>query len=136
MKLTRTQAWILLALTVVAVACCIFKPSIDRSYDKPTVDTLATHGIASASWYGKFFHGRTTRYGEVYDMNGLTTACNHLPYNTRLLVTNMANNKSVVVRVTDTGAFRKVYLDLSRAAFMAIADTGAGIITVEIRILK
>jgi hypothetical protein len=73
MKLTRTQALTWLALTVVGVACCIFKPSIDRSYDKPTVDTLATverildGGDLKQRWPGA---GKTMlRMSRVFEIN-------------------------------------------------------------------
>ncbi len=132
------SAWVTTWMLMAALGslCALIKPPFDKTLSPAPVDTLALHGITDASWYGRYFHGRTTRYGERYDMDGLTCACNRLPYNTRLLVTNMANNKSVVVRVNDTGAFKKVYLDLSRAAFAAIADTNTGIITVEVRIIN
>ncbi|CAK7020260.1 MAG: Endolytic peptidoglycan transglycosylase RlpA [Desulfovibrio sp.] len=63
----------------------------------------AEEGIAS--WYGKDFHGKTTANGEVYDMYGMTAAHKILPFGTKLRVTNLDNNKSIVVRVNDRGPF-------------------------------
>ena len=91
-----------------------------------------------ASYYGAKFHGRKTASGEVFNMNALTCASNTHKIGTRLLVTNLANNKSVVVRVNDTGGFKKYgrTLDLSKGAFSKIADTKLGLIKVKIKELK
>ena len=45
---------------------------------------------ATASWYGKPFHGKLTASGEVYNMNALTAAHNSLPFGTRVEVTNLS----------------------------------------------
>ncbi len=70
-----------------------------------------------ASYYADYFHGRRTASGDRYDRNALTAAHRTLPFGTRLLVTNLANDKSVYVTVTDRGPFgcRRV-IDLSYAA--------------------
>src|SRR5690606_10085243 len=72
--------------------------------------------ICKATWYGDFFHNRLTANGEVYDQWGMTAASNVLPFGTVIRVTNMANGKSVDVRITDRGGFSHC-LDLSRGAF-------------------
>ncbi|OBX78156.1 hypothetical protein A9308_06965 [Moraxella atlantae] len=89
------------------------------------------------SWYGKQFHGRKTASGEVFNQNALTAASNSHKMGSKLKVTNRANGKSVVVRVTDTGGFGKYgrALDLSRGAFSKIADLSAGIAHVDIQAL-
>lgn len=58
-----------------------------------------------ASWYGKDFHGKKTANGEVYDMYAMTAAHKLLPFGTQLRVTNLDNNRSIVVRVNDRGPF-------------------------------
>ena len=60
-----------------------------------------------ASWYGPGFDGRKTSSGEIYDMHSLTAAHNILPINTLVRVTNLSNNKDVVVRINDRGPFVK-----------------------------
>ena len=89
---------------------------------------------ATASWYGPGFHGRKTASGEVFNQYAMTTASNSHKLGTKLRVTNTANGKSVVVRVTDTGEFLKYgrTLDLSYGAFRKIADTKSGVIRVKI----
>lgn len=70
-----------------------------------------------ASWYGKKFHGAKTANGEIYDMHQMTAAHPTLPLPSYAKVTNLANGKSVIVRVNDRGPFlRNRIIDLSYAA--------------------
>ena len=85
------------------------------------VSTMATTGVVS--YYHNKFNGRKTASGEVFSNNKLTAAHRTYPFGTYLKVTNMANGKSVVVKVNDRGPFTKgKELDLSRKAFMDITD--------------
>ncbi|MBS1208280.1 MAG: rlpA [Proteobacteria bacterium] len=69
------------------------------------------------SWYGKKFHGAKTSSGERYDMYGMTAAHPTLPIPSYARVTNLANGRSVVVRVNDRGPFlHGRVIDLSYAA--------------------
>lgn len=90
-----------------------------------------------ASWYGGKFHGRTTASGEKFNKNALTAAHKDLAFGTRCRVTNIANNKSVVVRINDRfpGTKGRV-IDLSEEAFSRIADTRAGVIRVKVEVLE
>lgn len=95
--------------------------------------------IHKASWYGfKPWDGRKTASGEVFRTYGLTTASNTHKMGTRLKVTNVVNGKSVVVRVNDTGGFKKYgrTLDLSYGAFSKISNPKVGVIKVKIEVLK
>src|SRR4051812_30645026 len=58
-----------------------------------------------ASWYGIPYHGRHAADGEIYDMETLVAAHRVLPFNTWLMVTNLANDKAVKVRIIDRGPF-------------------------------
>ena len=70
-----------------------------------------------ASWYGKKFHGQPTSSGEKYDMYAMTAAHPTLPIPSYARVTNIANQKSVVVRINDRGPFHAGrVIDLSYAA--------------------
>lgn len=85
------------------------------------VSTMATTGVVS--YYHNKFNGRKTASGEVFSNNKLTAAHRTYPFGTYLKVTNVANGKSVVVKVNDRGPFTKgKELDLSRKAFMDITD--------------
>lgn len=71
----------------------------------------------TASWYGKKFHGHLTSNGEIYNMYAMSAAHKNLPLPTYLKVSNLANNKSVIVRVNDRGPFHENrIIDLSYSA--------------------
>ncbi len=81
-------------------------------YPIPSSEGYSEKGIAS--WYGKKFHGRKTANGETYNMYGHTAAHKTLPMNTMLLVKNLNNGKSTVVRINDRGPFiRSRIIDLT-----------------------
>ena len=89
----------------------------------------------TASWYGPGFHGKRTANGEVFNQNAMTTASNSHRMGTYLIVTNVTNGKSVKVKVNDTGGFRKYgrTLDLSKGAFIKIANPNQGVIKIKIQ---
>ncbi|MEM7244322.1 MAG: septal ring lytic transglycosylase RlpA family protein [Acidobacteriota bacterium] len=89
-----------------------------------------------ASWYGGKFHGRQTASGEVYDKNGLSAAHQFLPFGTELLVTNLDNGRSLVLKVNDRGPFvGNRILDCSEAAAEALGYRLAGLANVRLEIL-
>jgi rare lipoprotein A len=89
-----------------------------------------------ASWYGGYFHGRTTANGERYDMNGLTAAHRSLPFGTKVRVTNLKNGRSVTVRINDRGPYvGKRIIDLSRGAAQAVNMIRAGVALVRLEVL-
>lgn len=90
----------------------------------------------TASWYGKRFHGRKTANGERYNMHELTAAHKKLPFGTLLEVTNLTNNKRIIVRVNDRGPYagRRV-LDLSYAAAKKLDFVSNGTTKVLARIM-
>ena len=86
-----------------------------------------------ASWYGRRYHGQQTSSGEIYDMYGMTAAHTVLPIPSYVRVTNLQNNKSVVVRVNDRGPFRSDRLiDLSYTAAYKLGVLGGGSAMVEV----
>src|SRR5215470_4364833 len=86
-----------------------------------------------ASWYGPDFHGRTTANGEVFDMNGISAAHPTLPMPSYLRVTNLANGRSIIVRVNDRGPYaRERVVDLSIGAAKALDFYGQGLTRVRI----
>ena len=86
---------------------------------------FAREGVAS--WYGPGFAGRLTANGEIFDPAELTAAHRTLPFNTHLRVTNLANGRSVIVRINDRGPFTGGrIIDLSRAAAERIGMIGSG----------
>jgi rare lipoprotein A len=86
-----------------------------------------------ASWYGKKFHGHLTSNGEIYDMYAMSAAHKNLPLPTYLKVTNLVNNKSVIVRVNDRGPFHQSrIIDLSYSAAYKLDMLKTG--TTEVKI--
>lgn len=87
----------------------------------------------TASWYGKRFHGQKTSSGERYDMYAMTAAHPRLPIPSYARVTNLANGRSVVVRVNDRGPFHSDrIIDLSYAAAYKLGYVGAGSARVQV----
>lgn len=87
----------------------------------------------TASWYGKKFHGHRTSNGETYDMYEMSAAHKSLPLPSYARVTNLDNDRSVVVRVNDRGPFHGDRLiDLSWAAAKKLDFLGNGTARVEV----
>lgn len=81
------------------------------------------------SFYADDFHGKGTAFGETFDMNDITAAHRSLPHNTLVKVTNVANGKTVTVRINDRGPYIDGRnMDLSAGAFGQIASHGTGLI--------
>jgi rare lipoprotein A len=87
-----------------------------------------------ASWYGKKFHGLRTSSGERYDMYKMTAAHRTLPLPSYVRVTNLANSRSVIVKVNDRGPFhseRIMDLSYAAAARLDILKSGTGYMRLE-----
>jgi rare lipoprotein A len=93
-------------------AMCLSSGSTSAQPRSPQADTQAgtptTHHrhwlqFGRASWYGRPFQGQTTASGEPYNMNAMTCAHRSLPLGASVLVTNLRNHRSVLVRVNDRG---------------------------------
>jgi rare lipoprotein A len=87
-----------------------------------------------ASWYGKRFHGGLTSSGERYDMYAMTAAHPTLPVPSYVRVTNVANGRSVVLRVNDRGPFhadRVIDLSYTAALRLGYADAGSALVDIE-----
>lgn len=88
----------------------------------------------TASWYGTKFHGRRTSSGEPFDMYRFTAAHRTLPLPSYVEVTNLANGRTLVVRVNDRGPFKDDRLiDLSYAAAKRLGFADDGTARVEVR---
>jgi rare lipoprotein A len=104
-----------------------------RSYTPMTrIEPYKARGIAT--WYGRRYHGKPTSSGEPYDMYAMTAAHTVLPIPSYVRVTNVANGKSVVVRVNDRGPFigdRLIDLSYTAAHKLGIIGSGSGMVEVE-----
>jgi rare lipoprotein A len=106
--------------------------------DGRTYHTLrSSHGYRErgvASWYGSEFQGRLTSNREPYDMYAMSAAHKTLPLPTYARVTNLANGRSVVVRINDRGPFhadRIIDLSYTAAAKLDILQAGTGLVEVQ-----
>ena len=89
-----------------------------------------------ASWYGRRYHGQPTASGEPYDMYAMTAAHPTLPIPSYARVTNVANGRSVVVRVNDRGPFlQNRVIDLSYTAAAKLGYVEAGSAEVEVDLI-
>jgi rare lipoprotein A len=80
-----------------------------------------------ASWYGEKFHGHQTSNGEVFDMFQVSAAHTSLPIPSFLRVTNLENQRSIIVRVNDRGPFHNDrVIDLSYAAAYKLGFSNQG----------
>ena len=102
-----------------------------RYYVMATSEGYRERGVAS--WYGPNFHAKSTSSGELYDMYAMTAAHKTLPLPCYARVTNLANGRSVVVRINDRGPFvSNRIIDLSYTAAHKLDMTRAGTAFVEV----
>ena len=91
----------------------------------------------TASYYGARHHGKRTASGERFDQHALTAAHRQLPFGTRVLVTNLDNQRTVMVRITDRGPHtRGRLIDVSRAAAEQLGMIGSGTAKVRVQDLE
>jgi len=103
-----------------------------RDYVPQEDDQYATEGLAS--WYGTDFHGRLTANGEVFDMESISAAHPTLPLPSYVRVTNLANKRSIIVRVNDRGPYhgdRVIDLSHKAANLLAFRQNGVARVRVE-----
>lgn len=87
--------------------------------------------IGVASWYGGWHHGRRTASGTRFDMEALTAAHRSLPLGTLVLVENLANGRSIELRITDRGPYvegRIIDLSLAAARRLGLEQRGVGLV--------
>jgi rare lipoprotein A len=116
---------VLVAALLAASACA----TLPRSAGK-------TEEVGVASWYGGEFQGRPTASGEIFETNDMTAAHRTLPFGTHVMVTNLQNDRAVVVRINDRGPFvQGRIIDLSYAAARVLGIVGPGQARVRLEIL-
>jgi rare lipoprotein A len=119
---------LLIAITSLLLSACASQGQVDP-------DGYRAEG--KASYYGARHHGNKTASGERFDQNALTAAHRSLPFGSRVLVTNLRNDKSVVVRINDRGPYSKGRLiDLSHKAAAQIDMLRAGVVPVRVEALE
>lgn len=98
--------------------------------------------IAKASWYSKRSPGinKRTANNEIFDDRAMTAAMWGVPFHQQVKVTNLANGKSIIVRINDRGPHNRFVkqgrgIDLTKAAFDELADLKKGLISVQLELL-
>ncbi|MBN1355204.1 septal ring lytic transglycosylase RlpA family protein [bacterium] len=116
--------------------CCVFLAATGLIFCQCTPRIPGESHTGTASWYGKEFHGRKTASGERFNMYDLTAAHRTLPFGTKVRVTNLDNNRSVVVTINDRGPFVKNrIIDLSYGAARKLGFVKQGLARVRIQLL-
>ena len=93
--------------------------------------------FGTASYYADKFNGRSTYNDEIYDSRKMTAACNVLPMGTWIRVTNLSNNRWVIVKVNDKLHARMTrVVDLSRIAAEKLGYIGKGLTRVKVEVLE
>ena len=102
-----------------------YYPKKDLNYDEKGI----------ASWYGPKFHGKLTANGEIFNQYKLTAAHKTLPIPSAVKVTNLKNNKSLIVRINDRGPFvndRIIDLSYQSAKKLNLLKSGTGFVRVQL----
>ncbi|MGO1247406.1 MAG: septal ring lytic transglycosylase RlpA family protein [Oceanisphaera sp.] len=121
-------------LLLVLLQSCASAPGSAKAFG-PSAVVSTQQG--KASYYGGRFHGRKTASGEVFNKNILTAAHRTLPFGTRVRVTNLKNDKSVVVRINDRGPYAKGrVIDVSEQAARQLKMKHDGVVKVKVERLK
>jgi len=111
---------------------CVHKITAqDNPFSFKKTPTAVLYG--TASFYGGKFNGRKAANGDIFNQQKLTAACNVLPLNTWIKVTNLRNGRSVIVKVIDRlHARMKRVVDLSKSAAQQLGYIGAGLTKVKV----
>lgn len=109
------------------------KEDLSNYNNYPVLESV--EGIAS--YYADKYHGKITYNGEVYDMNGISAAHQTYPMETIIKVTNISNNKSVILRINDRMPYWKDrIIDLSLGTARELDFVEKGLTKVRIDVLK
>jgi rare lipoprotein A len=125
----KPLAFVSLALGLVA---CAPRPVMKAGPQEPIVVPGNFTQEGEATFYGPGFNGRKTASGEVFDQYALTAAHRTLPFGTKVLVTNPANGKQVIVRINDRGPFTNAIIDLSYGAAKEIGLLKTGRVKIQV----
>jgi rare lipoprotein A len=127
---------IALVISIALVAGCS-RSTDEKRDDRPRRKEKRPHFVQTgmASWYGKGLKGGRTASGERFDPEGLSAAHRTLPFGSIVRITNLRNNRSVSVRITNRGPFiRGRIIDVSPAAARELRMVRSGVTRVRIEV--
>ena len=119
-------------LVMVLVTGCASTPRQQKSAIGGAIVIAPTVGVAS--YYAHKYHGKKTSSGERYNMHAMTAAHRTLPFGSQVKVTNLQNDRSVVVRINDRGPFTKgriIDVSLEAARRLQMVSSGTARVRVE-----
>ncbi len=120
------------ALSLTGAALLLPSPASARQPSADAQDSFE----GRITYYARKFAGRPTASGERFDPAAMTMAHRTLPLGTRVLVTNLANSRTVTVRVNDRGPHIGSRIgDVSPAAARVLGMTAAGIADARLEVL-
>jgi rare lipoprotein A len=142
--------WIVVAAILAGCAAEKSSPPVERQVvdqrppppappPPPPADRVVKVMNGKAIWYGADWQGKPTASGERFDKEAMTAAHRSLPFGSRVRVTNLENDRSVVVRINDRGPFgrdRRRVIDVSEAAARQLDFAGHGEIRVKLEVLE
>ena len=129
----KRSFFLLIAVTLCSIAFAQIKPNTKHLTHKIsfTANNYIIYGVAS--YYAKKFNGRRTANDEIFSSEKFTAACNVFRLNTWIKVTNLRNNKCVIVRVNDRLYYKnKRLVDLTSTAAKELGYYGRGITKVKV----
>jgi len=132
----------LISAVIFVATCSYFSSPIElaQASVRHAAHAPKAHGIkhqiinkkTTISWYGAKFHGKKTANGEKFNMFAMTAAHRTLPLSSYVEVTNLKNNRSVIVRINDRGPFHsKRAMDLSYAAAKELGINGTASVQIK-----
>ncbi|RYY73325.1 MAG: septal ring lytic transglycosylase RlpA family protein [Gammaproteobacteria bacterium] len=117
-------------LLVLIVSCSSVQPRSGKNW-------VGYTQTGKASFYADKHESLRTASGEIYKHSLNTAAHKTLPFGAKVKVTNLENQKSVIVKINDRGPFIKGrIIDLSKSAFKSIGNISSGIASVQIEVIK
>jgi rare lipoprotein A (peptidoglycan hydrolase) len=138
-KVERVAWWVLFSIAIILFAASDSygyrqQRSDDFGYNPANVAPNKAVIVGKASWYGQAAAGRKTATGERLDPNKLTAASTQLPLQSRALVTDLENGRSVGVRINDCGPYTKGrQIDISKRAAETLDMVHRGTASVKIQ---
>ena len=108
---------------------------------RPAVSASPPVQLGLASWYGPGFHGEETASGEIFDQREMVAAHRSLPLGSVVRVTNLENQRRVVLRVIDRGPYGRNYrkgtiIDVSKGAARRLGFVRDGLVRVRVEVLR
>ena len=128
----RKRLYALLSLSIIFISIFSINTQAREAHRMPI--NVVREYTTTASWYK---HGKVTANGERFNPYGLTAAHRTLPFGTKLRVTNISTNRTIIVRINDSGPYKLGRgLDLSLGAAQRIGMFAIGVTKLKIQILE